>query len=139
MEGIKKRFDDEFSRWGIQLPEGDVTNRQRGKIVKAGWVIWYLFGSDESGEYFDYYSSHRMAGDLHIRIRADGSEGKLPTIESMRVVSRDPEEDARLEAEYFARNQRISKMLEEKGFGMAGDEPMLTLVNRYLHTEKTEE
>jgi hypothetical protein len=30
-------------------------------------------------------------------------------------------------------------MLEEKGFGMAGDEPMLTQVNRYLHTEKTEE
>jgi hypothetical protein len=46
----------------------------------------------------------------------------------MRLTSQDPEEDARLEAEYFARNQKVSRMLEEKGFGMAGDEPTLTQV-----------
>ncbi len=80
-----------------------------------------------------------MTDDRHVRVNADGSEEDLPTIQSMRLVSRDPEEDARLEAEYFARNQKVSRMLEAKGFVMAGDEPTLTQVNRYLHTEKTEE
>jgi hypothetical protein len=27
MEEIEKRFNDEFSPWGIRLPEEDVTNR----------------------------------------------------------------------------------------------------------------
>jgi hypothetical protein len=139
MEKIEKRFNDEFSPWDIRLPEEDVTNRWRGKIIEAGWAIWYLFGSDERGEYVDYYASHRMTTDQHARIYANGNEEHLPVIESMRIVSRDPKEDARFEAEYFARNQRVSRMLEEKGFGMVGDEPALTQVNRYLHTNKTEE
>ncbi len=139
MKNIENRFNDVFLPWDIRLPEEDVTNRRRGKIIEAGWAIWYLFGSDERGEYLDYYASHRMTTDRHTRIYANGDEEYLLTIQSMRMVSRDPEEDARLETEYFARNQKVSRMLEEKGFGMAGDEPMLTQVNRYLHTEKTEE
>lgn len=102
-------------------------------------MIWYLFGSDERDEYLDYYASHRLTTDRHVRVYVNGNEEYLPTIQNMRMVSRDPDEDARLEAEYFASNQRVSRMLEEKGFGMAGDEPTLTQVNRYLHTEKMEE
>jgi hypothetical protein len=139
MEEIEKRFNDEFSPWGIRLPEEDVTNRWRGEIIEAGWAIWYLFGSDERGEYFDYYASHRMTSDQHVRIYATGESESLPSIQTMRLASQDPEEDARLEAEYFARNQRVSRMLEEKGIGMAGDEPTLTQVNRYLHTKKMED
>ncbi len=41
----------------------------------------------------------------------------------MRLASEDPEEDARLEAEYYAENQRVARMLEAKGFGTEGDEP----------------
>jgi hypothetical protein len=139
MKKIEKRFNDVFSSWDIWLPEEDVANRRRGKIIEAGWAIWYQFDSDEKGEYLDYYASHRMTSDRHVRIYANGNEEYLPTIQSMRRVSRDPEEDARLEAGYFARNQRVSRMLEEKGFGMVGDETTLTQVNRYLHTKKTEE
>lgn len=80
-----------------------------------------------------------MTTDRHARIYTTGEIESLPSIQTMRLVSQDPEEDARLEAEYFARNQRVSRMLDEKGFGMAGDEPTLTQVNRYLHTEKMEE
>ena len=45
MEEIEKRFNDEFSPWGIRIPKEDVTNCRRGKVIEAGWVIWYLFGS----------------------------------------------------------------------------------------------
>ena len=139
MEEIETRFAETFSHWDISLPPDAVVSRSRGKIIEAGWVIWYVFGSDERSEYLDYYASHRMTDDRHIRVHADGREEDLPTIQSMRIVSRDPEEDARLEAEYFARNQRVSRMLKEKGFGLAGDEPAIVQVNRYLHTEKTED
>ncbi|CAN5755186.1 hypothetical protein BH18ACT11_BH18ACT11_07360 [soil metagenome] len=136
---IESQFNETFSYWDIYLPPDAFAKRKRGKIVKAGWAIWYLFGSDERGEYLDYYASHRLTTDRHVRIYVNGNEENLPTIQSMRMVSQDPEEDARLEAEYYARNQKVSRMLEDKGFGMAGDEPTLTQVNRYLHTEKTEE
>lgn len=139
LKEIESHFNETFSHWDISLPVDVVTSRKRGKIVKAGWAIWYLFGSDERGEYLDYYASHRMTTDRHVRIYADGNEEDLPTIQSMRMVSRDPEEDARLEAEYFARNQRVARMLEAIGFGMEGDEPGLTQVNRHLYTEKTED
>jgi acetate kinase len=60
----------------------------------------------------------------------------LPAIVSCRAVSSDPAEDARLDAEYYARNQTILKMLDAKGFGFQGDEPGGVLINRYLHSEK---
>jgi len=139
VEEIESQFKETFSHWNISLPPEVIASRRRGKIVKSGWVIWYLFGSDERGEYLDYYASHRLTTDRHVRVYVNGNEERLPTIQSMRMVSHDPEEDARLEADYFARNQKVARMLEEKGFGMAGDEPTLTQVNRYLHTEKTDE
>ena len=101
---------------------------------KAGWSIWFLFGVDESGEYLDYYSSHRMAGDEHIRIRADSSEEALPSICSMRFTSSDPIEDAKLEEEFLAQNQRVSEMLKAKGFGIEGDEPISVQIHRALST-----
>jgi hypothetical protein len=52
----------------------------------------------------------------HVPACRCGKSGEsLPSIQTMRLVSQDPEEDARLEAEYFARNQKVSRMLEEKG------------------------
>ena len=56
----------------------------------------------------------------------------LPAISSMRLASEDPEEDARLEAEHRQETQRVVRMLEEKGFGMEGDEPGGVQINRFL-------
>ena len=39
-----------------------------------------------------------------------------------RMISRDPKVDARLEAEYYAENQRVPRLLETKGFSVEGDE-----------------
>jgi hypothetical protein len=138
MSAIETEFNKRFQHWDIQLPREDVEQRRRGYIAKAGWAIWYLFGSDERGEYLDYYSSHRLTDDTHKRIYADGTTEELPSIASFRIVSHDPVEDAKLEAEYFARNQEVARMLEEKGFGMTGDEPGGVAINRYLHLNPTD-
>ena len=136
MNKIKNQFNTSFKHWNILLPPDDIAQRKRGKIVKGGWAIWYLFGADENGEYLDYYASHRMTDDRHVRIYSNGKTENLPVIESMRLASMDPEEDARLEAEFFTENQRIAEMLEAKGFGLAGDEPGGVQINRVLHLEK---
>ena len=136
---METTFNEIFSRWDIRLPGEAVEQRGRGRIIHHGWAIWFLFGSDEKGEYLDYYSSHRMTDDTHTRIREDGTREALPAIQSLRVVASDPEEDARQEAEYYARNQAVAKMLEEKGFGPTGDEPGGVLINRFLHLKKIED
>jgi len=56
----------------------------------------------------------------------------------MRMGSEDPVEDARLEAESYARNQQVAAMLEEKGFGLKGNEPDGVQMNRWLGLNKFE-
>jgi hypothetical protein len=129
---IEERFGRTFAPWGIVLPPEDARERRRGKIVEGGWAVWYLFGEDEQGGYLDNYASHRMTDDSHVRIREDGGTESLPAMSTFRIVSQDPEEDARLEAEYLDHNRSVGRMLEQKGFGVAGDEPASVGINRYL-------
>lgn len=77
-----------------------------------------------------------MTEDRHVRIYADGRVEYLPTIAGMRLASEDAEEDARLQAEYRAENERIARMLEAKGFGIEGDEPGGVQINRFLHVDE---
>ncbi len=139
MKELESQFNEIFSPWDIHLPQDAVEKRQQGKIVEAGWAIWYAFGSDKRGGFLDYYASHRMTNDRHVRLYADGQSESLPSIAECRLCSEDPEEDARLDAEYYAENRRISEMLEEKGFGVEGDEPGAVQINRSLHVEKRPE
>jgi hypothetical protein len=134
MEKILSTFKETFSHWEIQLPAGSVANRSSGKIMKAGWCIWYLFGSDENGDYLDYYASHRMTDDRHVRIHIDGTCESLPAIETFRLCSEDPLEDKRLDDEFTSNNKKVSEMLQAKGFGLTGNEPGSVQINRFLHT-----
>ena len=109
-------FNSIFSNWGISLPRDDHHNHRRGKLVKSGWVIYYLFGKDDTGEYLDYYALHRMTDDSHARIYANGHCESLPALLSFRLCSENPEEDTQLESEFYAENKRIAIMLKEKGF-----------------------
>lgn len=115
-------FAETLSYWGHQLPAEDVIHRRRGKLGDEdgdyGWgdTVKYLFGSDEHGEYVDYFLHHRLAGDRHGRIYEDGSTKDLPTIPIGRLGSDDPVVDARLEAESRVEYEQIMAMLEAKGF-----------------------
>jgi len=139
MDEIEKEFNDTFAHWNIRLPPEDIAKRRRGKMVQAGWAIWYLFGSNENGEYLDYYASHRMTNDRHVRVYVNGKSEGLPAIQEFRMASKDPVEDARLEAEFFVENQRVAEILEDKGFGLQGDEPGGVQINRLLHLRKVDE
>ena len=125
-------FNKDFETWSIELPKEAVKNRQRGKIVKSGWTIWYLFGTDEAGDYLDYYASHRMTNDGHVRLYANGSFKVLSSYCSTRRVSDDPEEDRRLENEFWEHNEHVSRELESKSFGLEGNEHPSTIINRAL-------
>ena len=130
MRRIEAQFRESFRNWRIQLPREAVENRQRGKIVEAGWTIWYLFGSDERGEYLDYYSSHQMTNDSHVRLYDDGRIEGLESLWEMRQSSDDPVEEARLKAEFWDHNERVARLLEDKGFGLHGDEHGSAIVRR---------
>jgi hypothetical protein len=138
VNGIKSQFDDYFAHWRIKLPLEDVADRQRGEIFKAGWTIWYVFGSDERGEFLDFYASHRMSEDSHVRLYADGTSEYLPSIKGLRICADDPQEDKRLEAEYLEENKRVSELLESKGFGLSGGEPLSVAINRVLRTGESQ-
>jgi hypothetical protein len=135
MDEIEHRFNEQFASWGIQLSPADIEHRTSGKIVQAGWAIWYRFGRDDAGEYLDYYAPPRMTNDRHMRLRESGAAEWLPAIESLRMCSDDPAEDSRLAEEYYARNLEVGQILEEKGFGLHGDEPGAVQINRFLHLQ----
>lgn len=135
MEQIAETFNNRFDHWNIMLPEEDIKDRRSGHIQESGWLIQYCFGEDEYGEYLDYYAAHRMTDDEHVRIYSDGEVEDLPALSSMFLVSEDPEENKRLEEEYYRENQRVAIMLVEKGFDKF-------TINMFLHTgldKKTEE
>ncbi len=125
-------FNESFEAWSIELPKEAVENRQRGKIVKNGWTIWYLFDTDEAGEYLDYYASHRMTNDRHVRLYAAGNSKGLNSYWSVRRILDDPEEDKLLENEFWEHNECVSRELEAKGFVLKGDEHASTAINRLL-------
>ena len=132
MDTAAELFNRDFSHWAIGLPPEDVAKRRRGQINQEGWAIWYLFGGDDRGEYLDYYAAHRMTDDRHVRIYSSGEREDLPTIQSFRPCSDDSVEDQRLADNLFAKNQRVAALLESKGFGLDGNEPVLVALNRIV-------
>lgn len=128
---IEEKFNARFARWEIVLPTDDVAQRKRGKILKGGWAIWYLFGSDENGEYLDYYAEHRMGGE-HCRMYENGEKKNLPTMQEVFRVIGDSFADATEKEAFFQHNLCVSKLLIDKGFGMEGDEPLGVQVSHLL-------
>ena len=106
MSEMERIFNKSFERFQIYLPSDDL----------------------------DYYSSHRMVGDDHIRIYADGTTESLPALCSFYTMPAGctPEQEKRIREEYAAKNRQIAEELEEKGFGLEGDEPGGVDINRYL-------
>ena len=136
MNEIEAKFNAYFKAWDIVLPPEDIAQRRRGRIFQRGWTIWYLFDADEKGEYLDFYATHRMTDDRHVRIYASGEvDDSLPWIKCVGRCSPDPEENRRLQAEFYAHNQAVAEHLAAKGFGMQGDEPLSAQMNRRLRTQ----
>lgn len=108
LSSIRSRFARYFAHWGIELPEKAVAERKRGELFQAGWSVRWLFGSDEKGEYLDFYAVHRMTNDRHERIHETGEMTELEALSVLILVGK--------EKEYYARNRRVGRMLKAKGF-----------------------
>lgn len=131
-------FNRTFAPWAIELSPSDLAPGRTGFISSQGWAIWFLLGADEGGRFLDYYAAHRMTNDRHVRIRPNGALESLPAISTMRFLSADPEENARLGRDFVRHNRQVNALLREKGFGMTGREPLSISVNRYLALEDEE-
>jgi hypothetical protein len=68
MNQIAQAFKTEFAHWGLEIPPELLAARKAGFIQSEGWLIQFLFGKDARGEYMDYYASHRMTSDSHVRL-----------------------------------------------------------------------
>lgn len=133
---IERVFNKTFERHGISLPHDNVIEKRRGKIVKNGFAIWYLFGNDERGEYLDYYVCHRRDFDEHMRIYENGgTKENLPAIEGFITFPEGctPEQEKRIRAEHSARNRKVAELLKVKGFWTNGEEPVGVIINRFFY------
>ena len=113
MTNIETTFARTFENWDIKLPPDAFAMKQPGTIHKAGWTIRYVFDED----YLDYYATHRMTNDRHVRIHADGHSAVLESPQDFIVYPKDADEEARLKAkeDYHAYNQAVYAKLREKG------------------------
>ncbi len=116
MNRIAQAFRADFANWGLEIPPEALASREPGSIQAAGWLIQFTFGRDSRGEYLDYYASHRMTDDSHVRLYETGRRQRLASIAGMYVTSSDPGEARRLEAAYLRRNKRVARKLATKGF-----------------------
>ena len=117
LEKIARLFAEYFANWSIELPEEAIATRNRGKIRKAGWIVQYLFGREADREYLDFYASHRMTNDRHVRMWEDGQVESLESYQEMLVYkSEKPGDKERAEREYREHNQRVGEILKRKGF-----------------------
>ena len=136
-EQLRQRFNRVFARWEIELPPDAMSPGVVWFIVQQGWTIWTRFdiGTADGREHLDYYAMHRMTSDRHVRMFADGEEEWLPCIASMYVEKGATEAERKEEEEeFYARNQAVQKLLEEKGFVMTDDAHGSAQFNRYLAT-----
>ena len=134
LDRIERAFNRAFDHWDICLPPEAIASRRAGRIVESGWTVWYTFGSDDGAEYLDYYASHRMTNDRHVRLYADGRVEGLEAIDEMYVVPDDPDEAAQAKANFFARNREIRGMLDAKGFTLDGVVHPSVAINHYFLT-----
>ncbi len=135
-EQIQQRFNRAFAHWEIKLPDEAMPLGVVWIIVEQGWTIWTRFDVEDGCEHLDYYAMHRMTNDRHVRLYADGKEESLPAISSICSYPEDATEAEKEAAqdEYFAHNQAVEKLLEEKGFVMTDQAHFSARINRYLQT-----
>jgi len=117
-EMIAGLFAKRFMRWGITLPAEDLRSLTPGHIAKRGWLIQFCFGNDADGLYLDYYATHRMTGDSHVRLHENGTHKALESFQGLFVTSADPGEAARLKTEFLRSNCKIMEELVGKGFSL---------------------
>jgi hypothetical protein len=111
-------FANYFEHWHITLPDDAVQMQLAGKIQLSGWTIQYKFGLGDGGKFLDFYASHRMTNDRHLRIYASGETEGLPALSDMIIYPADasPEQQKKIEQKHARHNKSVMAILKQKGF-----------------------
>ena len=138
-EQLRQRFNCAFADWGIELPADAVSLGLVCLIVQRGWTIWTRFdiATEDDRECLDYYAMHRMTNDRHGRLYADGEGEYLPAMEAHYIQGATVEEEKAARHKFFAYNQAVDKLLEEKGFVMTDQAHTRARISRYLLITRT--
>ncbi len=114
---IASKFAECFTRREVRLPESNLQEREPGEIHDQGLIIGFCFGEDSRGEYLDFYAQHRVAGDWHCRIHADGTMEDLDVYLYFLPLHPDAAEEDKREAQrqFDEHNERVRRELERKG------------------------
>ena len=129
-ERIADAFDRHFANFDIRIEPGDVRVGSRREILAHGWRIAFRVDPDDTGlPRLEYYATHRMTSDTHVRIWADGHEDELDAIyESYMFDSKVPGSEATAREKYLTHNRMVADELREAGLYPGGD------INAYLRT-----
>jgi hypothetical protein len=104
---------------------------RRGFVSERGGPgrIRYVFGEDERGGFLEFYSFHRVWGDLHARIRDDGTVEGLDVLETVVPATGDPDQDRLLVEAQNGRNRRLLEELDATGLLSGGPVPASFEIN----------
>lgn len=121
--------------WGLDIrppPEGPAS----GAVRQAGGsgLIRYAFSGDEEKPYLEFYSFHRISGDLHARIYESGEVEHLAALETTLEVTGDPEKDRQRREQQNQRNRVLMEELEAAGLLSGGPVPGSFVANAALVT-----
>lgn len=129
-ERIAAAFNGYFADFDILIDGGDVAVGSRRDLRKRGWWIAYRVLPDDAGfPSLEFYATHRMTDDRHVRIWADGC---LETLDAIRggfgYNPNVPRSKEAAEEQYLRYNRRVAEQLRAAGLYPGGD------VNAYLRT-----
>ncbi len=121
--------------WELDIkppPAGPVSGaaRQAG----GSGLIRYTFSTDARKPYLEFYSFHRIWGDLHARIYDSGEVEHLAVLETSLEVTGDPVKDGQRREQQNQRNRLLMEELEAAGLLSGGPVPNSFVINAALVT-----
>ncbi len=129
-ERVAEAFNAYFANFDIRIGPEDVAVGIRRTIGERGWRITYGVDPDDAGlASLEFYATHRMTNDRHVRIWADGHVDHMDAINEL--FAYDPKAPGSKEAaeeEYLRHNQAVARQVRDRGLYPDGD------INAFLRT-----
>jgi hypothetical protein len=129
-ERIAGAFNAIFANFDIRIVPDDVVIGTRRGLGERGWTIRYRVDPDDAGlPSLEFYATHRMTSDSHVRIWADGHVEDLDAIwEAYAYDRKVPGDEERSRERYLQHNREVAEALGARGLYPDGD------VNTFLRT-----
>ena len=130
-----EKLEEMHPGWELDIqppPEGPISGAARE--AGGSGLIRYTFSGDERKPYLEFYSFHRIWGDLHARIYESGEVQHLAELETTLGVTGDPDKDRQQREDQNRRNQALLEDLEAAGLLSGGPVPGSFVMNAAIGT-----